>query len=128
MTFEYLHPKADEVLDLLVEHSLAKVCVVAKGFPSKRTVLNWRRSDPAFCAAYEAALNSAAFAAEDDHRMVTERMLTGTIEPEVGRVVQQGLRWQAAKRAPQVFGDKIEHSGSLTLEQLVAGTGKTGEG
>lgn len=43
------------------------------------------------------------------------------------RELAQHYRWRASKIAPRDYGDRVEVKGHLSLEQLVAGTGKSEE-
>ena len=119
--FEYLHPRADEILDRLVEVSLCRICK-DPGMPNKRTVLRWTEKNEEFAKAYFAALELAGHSAADDERYVGEEMMAGNIAADVGRAVQQGHRWQAACRVPKMYGNKVqaEHSGGVNV-QVVTG-------
>lgn len=96
----------------------------------RQTVYQWRDANPDFAAAWEEALEHGAEAMEDEAR---RRGVDGTQKPVyqggklVGHVQEYSdtlLIFLLKGRKPEKYRENshIEHSGKLSLEQLVAGS------
>lgn len=49
------------------------------------------------------------------------RIESGTVRPEVGRVLLDAIKWQCGKEKPKKYGDnqQVNHSGTIQHEQLI---------
>lgn len=108
-----------EICDRIADgDSLRDICS-SNEMPHKSTVLRWLEVQPDFATKY-------ARARELQGDIMDERILTvaDACTPETAaadRVKIDAYKWRAAKLAPKRYGDKtsVEHSGGITLEQLV---------
>ncbi|MEO7938717.1 MAG: hypothetical protein ABIR55_08845 [Burkholderiaceae bacterium] len=126
--FTYLHPNADDILERIPGQSLSSICR-EEGMPTKWTVLRWVEKDEAFMESYSLAMRLRGHVTADEIADLRERLLRGEITPEIHREAKDSCKWEAGRRLPKVYGDKIgvEHSGTMTLEQLVTAAGKPTE-
>lgn len=128
---DYTQELADEICHKLSEGtSLRKICL-ANDMPCKSTVFRWLRTNQSFLDQYTRAKQESA----DAH---SEMVIDATeVEPERGedgkidaswvnlqRLKVDARKWTASKLNPKKYGDKqfTEHSGTLSLEQLMAQT------
>lgn len=115
--------------------SLRSVCR-DDAMPAKSAVFEWLREHPAFADQYAKAKEESAESHADDILEIVDDSRNDWMErndPENpgwlanGEVVQRARlrvdtrKWIASKLKPKKYGDKIEHehSGRVTLEQLV---------
>ena len=77
------------------------------GRPAYGTVFRWLKEDAAFCEAYAHAREVQAHNDADRINQVLEACERLQIPPDVARVVVDGLKWTAARRAPKAYGDKL---------------------
>lgn len=108
--------------------SLRRVCA-AKDMPDRTTVLRWLHSHPEFAAKYARAREDQAENEHDKMAEIEMGVLQRQIDPKAANVVLGNMRWRMEKLKPKVFGAavKVEHSGKIGLEQLVAGTDASSE-
>ena len=89
--------------------------VCAEAGISLGTLHLWREVHPAFLESYTRARARSGESAESDVQVVLNDLKAGRIDPNAARVLLDGLRWLAGKRAPRTHGDRVEveHSGSV---------------
>lgn len=80
----------------------------AKGMPGYRTVMTWLSEDEAFQQNYARAREAQGDADADRIGDITDRVLSGEIDPQSARVAIDALKWTAAKRLPKKYGDKLD--------------------
>lgn len=136
----FTQAKADAICERLAKgESLRSICVDA-AMPDQNSVYRWLRSFEAFRQQY-------ARAREDQAETIFDEMLgiaddssrdTVTKENDDGSTYEtvdhdhiqrsklriEARKWVLGKLAPKKYGEKqqIEHSGSVTLESLIAGS------
>lgn len=102
-----------KVLEGLAEgRSLRNVCL-QEDMPSIWMVLRWLDKSPAFEQQYVRARQIQGETHFEEILDVAEKVKTGEIDPQSGRVVIDAMKWAASKMRPKVYGDKItqEHQG-----------------
>lgn len=88
---------------------------------SLRTLHLWREVHEDFMQAYARARHRSGEASESRIQGVMDAVRNGEIDSNTARVLLDGEKWLAAKRAPRTHGDKIEleHSGQVNTAMLV---------
>jgi hypothetical protein len=79
------------------------------GMPHASTVFDWLLRYPDFADKYARARSAQADAKFEAISDITDRVLSGEIDPHAGRVAIDAYKWQAGKLRPSVYGEKIEH-------------------
>lgn len=96
------------VLEGLAEgRSLRNVCSQPDA-PAIWTVMRWLDQSPEFEKQYARARQIQGEAHFEEILEVTEKVKTGEIDPQSGRVVIDAMKWAASKMRPKVYGDKIQ--------------------
>jgi hypothetical protein len=116
---------AAEICERVVMRSLRAVCQ-DEDMPAETTVYGWLKANKEFLADYTRACEVRGFRRGEDLDEVMEGVRSGDIKPDAGRVLMDGIRWQAGKENRR-FADKQVISNdpdapfhSLTNEQLDA--------
>jgi len=142
---DYTPELADRICERLAEGvSLRTVCM-ADDMPDASTVFRWLRTNTEFCEQYTRAKQESADALVDEmtdiaddgtNDWMEEKDREGEIKGwrENGEAIQRSRlrvetrKWIAAKLKPKKYGDKVEHehSGKITLEEIIAGAGGAG--
>lgn len=99
--------------------SLLKILRDDESMPSHETVYRWLKENAAFRDEYARARSDQADADDEAISDVRERMLAGELTPEQARVAIDSLKWQAGKRKPKVYGDRIDVTGESSLQVIV---------
>lgn len=89
------------------------------GAPGYSTVMQWLRAHPQFAENYARAREEQGEHDADQVGAIAKQVLTGAVDPQAARVAIDAYKWTAAKRKPKVYGDKVEVTGRMTLENLV---------
>lgn len=116
----YRRKTADAICELLAAgKSLSAICR-ATGMPSRPTVLAWARDD------FDGFFDRYTRAREIGLDVMAEQLLEISDGKPNAKADRDRLRvdtrkWYLSKLAPKRFGDRIEHSGgiSLSLTQLI---------
>jgi hypothetical protein len=117
------HLTDDILAKIAAGQSLNSICKM-QGMPHISTVFDWLKRDGDFADKYARARSAQADAKFEAISDVTERVLSGELDPHAGRVAIDAYKWQAGKLRPSVYGEKVEHivrSGApetLTDEEL----------
>lgn len=87
----------------------------SEGMPAHTTLHRWREKFPEFGAAYARARNLSGEAGEARIQRIMDDARAGKIDANTARVLIDGEKWLASKRAPRTHGDRVEveHSGSV---------------
>lgn len=117
----------EELADAICEHlansdvSLRQLCAKT-GMPNDRTVRRWLAEHEEFARKYARARESQADVIFEEMGAVETKVATRKMAPDAGRVVLWSKQWRAAKLANKKYGDRqhLEHSGTLSLEQMIA--------
>ena len=103
---------------------------VKKASVSRASAYTWRDDDPAFRDAWDMAIESGTDLMEDEAR---RRAVKGVAKPvyqggqRVGAVQEYSdtlLIFLLKGRRPEKFRDRVEHSGRISLEELLGDPGK----
>lgn len=107
------------IVDGLTEgRSLASI-LTAEGMPRAWTVFQWLREDEAFAQQYARARDESGDVLEAKLQDVTEKVLSGELDPAAARVAADNLKWIAGKRKPRVYGEtKADVSVSVSLNSM----------
>ena len=75
----------------------------------------WREKYPDFMEAYGRARHRSGEASESRVQSILDDARAGKIDANTARVLLDGEKWLAAKRAPRTHGDRVEveHSGAI---------------
>lgn len=100
------------IVEKVAEGELLKnICTIENGFPSKQTFLKWVSREPELAKAYQAAMAISALSFEeeaiDEARKSYKSPGTAQAVSAAGKLIDQ-LRWSAARRNPQHYGDKSQ--------------------
>jgi hypothetical protein len=111
------------ICERVLTRSLRSVCL-DEDMPAEGTVYGWLAKHPEFFEEYARARAIRAFRRETDMDEITEKVADQRLEPDQARVMIDAIKWQTGRENARVFGTKVDlnHAGSLSLEQLVAGT------
>jgi len=105
-----------EICRLLEEGDTIRDICSRDGFPSWGTVRTWLRTNDEFRTAYALSREVSAEALEQDILDVSKGA-TDKDTAAVARVRIEAMKWVASKRAPRVYGDKLDlnHGGHVSL-------------
>lgn len=106
---------AERVCALIASgHSLRQIAGM-EGLPSMEAVRTWLLKDAEFAAQYARAREEQAEA------FAEEIVAIADTEPDAAKARNRidARKWVAVKLLPKKYGDKVQVSGHLTLEQLV---------
>jgi len=75
--------------------------------PQRVTVYGWLRKHQDFANNYTRARLDQGHTVADEMREVRRKVEAGTLDPAAARVITDALKWEAGKRAPKSYGEKI---------------------
>ena len=102
---------ANAICDRLArDESLVSICA-DDGMPASTTVYRWRHERPEFRDMYARAREAQGHAVADGLGDIRRKVLSGEIEPAVATAAANIAKWEAARRAPRDYGDKLELAG-----------------
>ena len=127
---------AAEICERLANGESLRAITSDEHMPSQATVFRWLADNTQFREQYACAREAQADTLADEIVHIADTPMEGTVvtSKEWGEEIKTGdmiehrklrvdaRKWFAAKLAPKKYSDKqqVEHSGSMTLEQLVA--------
>lgn len=135
----FTQAKADKICERLAKgESLRSICDTA-GMPTQTTVFRWLRDNESFRQQYARAREDQAETlfdemldiADDSSRDMTmdeegdnPHLVVDHDHIQRSKLRVETRKWMLGKLAPKKYGDKtqVEHSGSVTLEALIAGS------
>jgi hypothetical protein len=102
----------------------------------RTTPLRWLREDATgeLRNHYARAREDQGDLSADEIKDAARRVARGEIDPQAGRVLIDALKWDAGKRKPKVYGDKVttEHSGpgggDIIIRATIGGTSANNDG
>lgn len=104
---DYTVELAEAIAERLADgEGLSEICR-DDGFPSRNTVYRWRRTIPEFNDVYARGREDQGHTVADEARRIRQLVEAGTIDPAAARVMLDSVKWEAGKRAPRFYGDKI---------------------
>lgn len=105
--------------------NLTSICKTP-GMPRRQTVHQWRMKNPGFAASYARAREIGMESMSDDVLTIADDDTLDRIDGEPNHVAVQRARLQVdtrkflmAKLAPHVYGDKVQHEHSGTVDHAV---------
>jgi hypothetical protein len=84
--------------------------------PSYPTVRRWLREEPEFLSDYARAREDQGDYDSDLIRECVLKLMAGGIDPNNARAAMDGLKWNAARRQPKKYGDKVEIATTGTVQ------------
>lgn len=114
-----------EICDHISNGGSLRSYVEQEGKPAFNTVYKWLGEHEAFAEAYARAREVQAHADADKINRLQEQLEAGMIAPDVARVMADCLKWTAARRAPRVYGDKVQLSGDADGAPIAVTWGQT---
>lgn len=105
---DYTPDLADAICAELAQGKSLKSITDREGMPERQTVYRWLRLYPDFCDNYARAKDDSADSHADNIAEVAEKVASGKLEPNAGRVVLDAYKWTASKLKPKKYGDKID--------------------
>lgn len=99
---------AEEICNRLsLDESLVAICR-DDHMPHVQTVFRWVRDNEAFRADYARARVDQGHTAADGLSDIRKAILSGEIDHQTGTAVAKIAQWEAARRAPKDYGDKLD--------------------
>lgn len=83
--------------------------------PSYPTVRRWLREEPEFLSDYARAREDQGDYDSDLIRECFLKVIAGKLDPNAARSAMDGLKWNAARRQPKKYGDKVEIATTGTM-------------
>lgn len=105
---------------LAMGESLRGICL-DDHMPHQVTVYRWIREHDDFRNQYACAREDQGHTSADDVNDIRCKLLSGEITHNQARVAIDSLKWEASKRVPKVYGDKLDltsSDGSMTPKGL----------
>lgn len=90
--------------------SLRGICTDSN-MPDRTTVNRWADQDEDFAASIARAREAQADYMDDRILEISEKILTGEIDPNAGRVAIAAFQWRAGKLKPKKYGDSMTLKG-----------------
>lgn len=90
------------------DESLESICR-EEGMPASSTVRRWLREKPDFEANYARAREEQGHTVADTLSDIRKKVLTGEYDPNAARAAADIAKWEAGRRAPKKYGDKLLH-------------------
>lgn len=84
--------------------------------PSYPTVRRWLREVPEFSQSYAHAREDQGDYDSDLIRECVLKLMKSEIDPNNARAAMDGLKWNAARRQPKKYGDKVEIATTGTMQ------------
>ena len=78
------------------------------GWPDPGMICKWLVDDVEFAQHYARARESDGHATGEEVGELARAILRGEVPPDVGRVAGDLLKWTAARKAPKVYGEKMQ--------------------
>jgi terminase small subunit-like protein len=117
----YTEELADRVLaQIEAGHSLRQIEAM-DGLPHRSTIMKWCRVQEGFAEQYARACGSRAELYAEEIIAIADDMSIGA---DHKRVQVDARKWTAAKLLPKKYGENVNVTGTLTLEQLVTASVK----
>lgn len=107
---DYTPELRDAIAERLCSQSMRSICR-DEAMPARSTVHVWLAKHEDFREACRMAWDIQGHDAADEIRDLRERLLAGEIGPDVHREAKDSCKWEAGKRVPKVYGDKLELAG-----------------
>jgi hypothetical protein len=101
-------------------NSLTKVCKEILKIDLS-IVYEWLKKDEQFAKDYARACEDRADTKNDQISEIINKIETGELKPDAGRVMIDAIKWQAAHERPKRYGDRVDvTSGNEPLQGATA--------
>ena len=106
----------DVIVEELRSDSLRKICA-RPDMPDRATVERWMAADQDFASRCAQAREYQADRIFDSMEELEDDVITGALKPDAAKVVLSSRQWRAEKIKPKVYGQKVAHdlSGSVNV-------------
>ena len=112
----YTLARAEKICRRIAEgEPLTKICKDTK-MPGYSTALRWRVENSEFRELYARAREDAGDTLADEIIILARRVESGELDPNVGKVVIDAMKWAASKLKPRIYGDRQEVRMAAKLE------------
>ncbi len=98
--------------------SLISVLNGDKSLPTYTTIMKWLKDFPDFAENYAHARETSGDYDADKIKDIVDQVIDKTLDPNAARVAIDGLKWNAGKRKPKVYGDKLALGGAEDLPAI----------
>lgn len=103
----YTEELASEICERIsCDESLASICR-EEGKPHMATVFRWLEKHESFRDKYARARVWQAETQADQGREIRQAVADGKLDPAQARVILDAIKWEAGKRDPKKYGDKV---------------------
>ncbi len=105
---EYSFELCEEVCKEVANGFNIKTVLNSKqSYPDFSTWCDWKRKNEELANLYTRSIQDKAESVDEEIDLIMSEMKAGDIEPAVGRIMIDTLKWKAAKYYPKMFGDPI---------------------
>lgn len=94
--------------------SIRKACLTA-GTVAESTVFKWLYEDADFSEQYARARERRADARAERIDDICDRVASGELKPDAGRVIIDAEKWQAGKENSKRYGDRLQLDADMTV-------------
>jgi transposase len=115
-----LEQKKAEFIKIIADNGTFNDVAAALGV-HRTTPIRWVREDKKgdLRNLYAQAREDQADLSVDEIKDIARKVLSGEIDPQAARVAIDALKWEAGKRKPKVYGDKLELAGDTNAPLIV---------
>ena len=104
----------DAICDRIAEgESLRDICA-CDDMPGRTAVLKWLANDAEFASQYARAREAQGDVMDD--MIMAEALSCDASNAAAARVRIDAFKWRAGKLKPKVYGEKVEHTGTIRSE------------
>lgn len=115
----YSQEHANDICEWLADGGSLRDWCRQEGKPSFGSVYRWLEEHESFRNEYARAREVQAHNDGDRVNAIVVALEAGALAPDVARVMIDGLKWTAGKRAPKSYGDKVQLSGDADGAPIV---------
>jgi hypothetical protein len=93
--------------EIALGNSLRSV-VARDDMPSHTAIYEWLSKHKEFAEQYARAKEDSGDSDADRIEEIAEKVLSGEIDPQQGRVAMDAYKWTAGKKRPKKYGDRVQ--------------------
>ena len=105
---EFTAEFAASFLELIRDGETLHSISLMPGYPSRAYLRRWIRDDKVFEIQYLVACRDRADARADAIDELSRKMMSGELQPDIGREVAKNHRWLASKENTHRYGEKLD--------------------
>lgn len=95
--------------------SIRKACAVSEDKIAESTVFKWLYEDADFSEQYARARERRADARAERIDDICDRVASGDLKPDAGRVIIDAEKWQAGKENSKRYGDRLQLDADMNV-------------